>query len=241
MEEDQPPPERGFRRIGNLMPMIGPSPSGSGSTPDKPATNSATTGSASPAPVAASSTGLRLSETAAETLRSVVTGAVDEKAAKNSLAAMLARLLGISPAEAMREETRGFYSEDGQYDYELTAVRLPPMDRATALAAWDLVGPLCEPAKRDRRHAAQVAEKFARMMSVMAGGKRDAAETELATDTMIDVLCDYPVDCVLRALEARMKGRVWRPSLAEILADVQWRARHRECLKAAFVKTGVVA
>ena len=44
---------------------------------------------------------------------------------------------------------------------------------------------------------------------------------------MTDELARFPVDCVVRALGSWRRNDKWRPSLAELLGDVRWRATLR--------------
>ncbi len=146
------------------------------------------------------------------------------------------RRLGSSPDVVLRSRF-----VDGQYDGELERVALPACDAATLAQAWREVEPLCRPAREDRGAERRIIEEWARTLSVTAGRAGRGIDDELAADTIADELGRYPADCVLRALRSWRLARKWRPTLSEILADVQWRARYRTQLRNAFARAGVVA
>ncbi|TXL80362.1 hypothetical protein FHP25_04845 [Vineibacter terrae] len=128
---------------------------------------------------------------------------------------------------------------DGQYDGDIARIVLPAGDALTLAQAWREVEPLCRPASSDRDAERRIIEEWARTVAVTAGRPGHGIDDELAIDTIVEALIRYPADCVLRALQNRRAAHKWRPTLSEILADVQWRARYRSALRDAFARAGV--
>ena len=160
--------------------------------------------------------------------------ASSEREAREALKALLAQRLGSSPAEVLRSRF-----VDGQYAGTIERLELPACDAATLAQAWCEVEPLCRPAREDRGAERRIIEEWARTVSVTAGRAGRGVDDELAADTIAEELSAYPADCVLRALRSWRQGKKWRPTLCEILADVQWRARYRTKLREAFERAGV--
>ncbi len=129
---------------------------------------------------------------------------------------------------------------DGQYDGDIARIDLPAVDADRLADAWRQVAPLCRPARDDRAAERRIIEEWARTIAVTAGRPGQGVDEELAIDTVVEALARYPADCVVRALRNRRAAHKWRPTLSEILADVQWRARYREALREAFVRAGAV-
>jgi hypothetical protein len=150
--------------------------------------------------------------------------------------ALLARRLGSSPVVVLRSAFT-----DGQYDGDIERIALPACDAATRALAWREIEALCRPAGEDRDAERRIIEEWARTVAVTAGRPGQGVDDELAIDTVVDALIRYPADCVLRALQNRRAAHKWRPTLSEILADVQWRARYRTALREAFARAGVGA
>jgi len=130
---------------------------------------------------------------------------------------------------------------DGQYAGDIARITLPACDADTLARAWNQVEPLCRPARDDRVAERRIIEEWARTVAVTAGRPGQGVDEELAIDTVVEALVRYPADCVLRALRNRRAAHKWRPTLSEILADVQWRTRYREALREAFVRAGVAS
>ncbi|TWT11558.1 iron-containing alcohol dehydrogenase [Reyranella sp. CPCC 100927] len=130
---------------------------------------------------------------------------------------------------------------DGQYDGDIARIDLPAVDADRLADAWRCIEPSCRPAGADRAAQRRIVEEWARTVAVTAGRAGQGVDDELAIDTVVEALVRYPADCVLRALKNRRAAHKWRPTLSEILADVQWRARYREALRDAFVRAGVAA
>ena len=130
---------------------------------------------------------------------------------------------------------------DGQYDGDIARIELPAVDADRLVAAWHCIEPSCRPAETDRAAQRRIVEEWARTVAVTAGRAGQGVDDELAIDTVAEALAHYPVDCVLRALKNRRAAHKWRPTLSEILADVQWRARYRSALCEAFARAGVAA
>lgn len=234
--------DHGFRPIGSLLPTSLPSPKASGSTAGQPPTTSGIIGFPDRA-AHSSSTGMRPSMSGAERkLAEQAATANSDRESKAALTALLEAYFGRRPAEV----SSSTYGPDGQYEPRLEEIRLPrpagmtdSVWRAQARAVWMLLEPLCRPAREDAGAMRRILEEWGRMRAVTISRAESANDADLATDTVLDELEKYPADCVIRALVAWRNGHKWRPSLSEILAEVQWRSRYRRCLKAAFVQAGV--
>lgn len=226
--------------LGSRLPKIVNTPNASASTPTSSARNSGTTGSASLARAVASSTGRPRSETDASSLPVVqdeartVTGAETEADSKKAVLALLRRRGGSQ--NVVDWSYRDTYGPDGQFDTELAGVVGLPSDRASLLAMDDALLPLCRPAGATAQDEATVLAEVTRTMAVTAGRTRDGQDNDVAVDVFVDELCRFPVDCVVRALGSWRRNDKWRPALAEILADVRWRAAPRLKARAAVRK-----
>jgi uncharacterized protein YegJ (DUF2314 family) len=87
--------------------------------------------------------------------------------------------------------------------------------------------PLCAPASDDPAHERLILSELARTLAVSIGRARQGIEDDVALDTMNEELARFPMDCVVRAPQSWRRNDKWRPSLAELLADVRWRAAAR--------------
>lgn len=162
--------------------------------------------------------------------------ATTEAEAKQALDHMLTQLFGRS----IEWKHKVSFGGDGQFDTELEAAYLPRSERSELVRAWDALAPLCEPAIHDRKACAEIGADLARLFSVTPVGKSAYGSENLAVDTMLNDLCEYPADCVRRALTVARRGDRWRPSLSQIIDDVRWRARPRSALRAAFREAGII-
>jgi hypothetical protein len=238
---DDPAEAQGFRRIGSHLPPSVPSLSNSGSTPMLSPKNFETSGSVSPASADASSTGTPHSETAVAKLPAETETvqrarqALTERESQQLVAASLEQLLGSLPVV----NSRSFTGEDGQFDSEITGIDLPNAAPGPMGQAWREVGALCRPARQEQNGEALIAQEWARTVAVTAGTQRQGVDEDLAIEVIVDEMAAYPIDCVLRAMRARRAGYRWRPTLSELLLDVQWRARYRQALREAFQRRGV--
>lgn len=115
----------------------------------------------------------------------------------------------------------------GQFDSELVGVRGLPRERATLLALHQAIAPLCAPASANPDDERLIVSELARTLAVTVGRERRGVDEDVALDTMTDELARFPVDCVVRALSSWRRNDKWRPSLAELLGDVRWRASPR--------------
>lgn len=119
--------------------------------------------------------------------------------------------------------------DDGQFDTAITGVRLPmAMPVEAAQMALMEIQALCVPARDDQRAVRRIAEELGRTLAVTASRARQGHDDDLAVDTMMRELTAYPADCVLRALGSWQRNDKWRPSLAELLKDIRWRANPRQ-------------
>jgi len=116
---------------------------------------------------------------------------------------------------------------DGQFDSELVGLGGLPADRAALEAMREALAPLCAPAGDDARHERMIVSELARTMAVTLGRERQGVDDDVALDTMTEELALFPADCVVRALRSWRRNDKWRPSLAELLGDVRWRAAPR--------------
>lgn len=236
----EPPEEPGFRPVGSLVPTNGNSRKASGSTPMSSARSSETSGSVCPVSGAASSIGLPPSGTAVAKLPAVAEQArqaLTERESQRLVAASLERLLGSLPAVS----TRSWTAEDGQFDSEITSIDLPNASPAALEQAWREVEALCRPASSEPNGEALVAQEWARTIAVTAGTQRQGVDEDLAVEVIVGEVAQYPLDCVMRAMRVRRNGYRWRPTLSELLGDIQWRARYRTALREAFQRAGVEA
>lgn len=207
----------GLRPIGDLVPMNGATPSPAASTPTGSPRNSATTGAPCPAPVAASSTGRPPSAIA-------VCNAPDEKASRAAVMALLRQPSGSCSAVGWvwRDSMSG-----GEFDSELVGVSGLPRERPALLALRQAIAPLCQPASASPHDERLIVSELARTLAVTVGRERRGVDDDVALDTMTDELARFPVDCVVRALGSWRRNDKWRPSLAELLGDIRWRAAPR--------------
>lgn len=239
-DESGKPEGRGLTPIGSLMQRIVHTPRGLTSMPMSSARNSETTGSVSPAPKVASSTGQPPSETAASNLPALrdearaVTEPETEAESKRAVMALLRRRSGSQGVVDWSYRDR---IVDEQFDTELVGVVGLPNDRAALLAMDDALTEICRPAGSTAEGEAMVLREVTRTMAVTAGRTRKGQDDEVAIDVFVDELCRFPADCVARALGSWRRNDKWRPSLAEILSDVRWRAaprlKARECVRKA--------
>lgn len=139
--------------------------------------------------------------------------------------AWLRRLSGSSSAVAWT--SRDAIANDGQFDSELTGLSGLPRERATLLEMQAALRPICAPATADAAHERLIVSELARTLAVTIGRARQGIDDDVALDTMTDELARFPVDCVARALASWRRNDKWRPSLAELLSDVRWRAAPR--------------
>ncbi len=139
--------------------------------------------------------------------------------------AWLRRLSGSCAAVAWT--ARSVIGGDGQFDSELTGLSGLPRDPATLRAMHAALSPICAPAAADPEHERLIVSELARTLAVTIGRARQGVDDDVALDTMTDELARFPVDCVARALGSWRRNDKWRPSLAELLADVRWRAAPR--------------
>lgn len=139
--------------------------------------------------------------------------------------AWLRRLSGSSAAVAWT--WRNAIAGDGQFDSELTGLGGLPRARDTLLAMQAALAPICAPASADPEHERLIVSELARTLAVTVGRARQGIDDDVALDTMTDELARFPVDCVVRALASWRRNDKWRPSLAELLGDVRWRAAPR--------------
>lgn len=163
--------------------------------------------------------------------------ALTERESQQLVAASLERLLGSLPAV----NTRSWTGDDGQFDSEITSIDLPNAASGALERAWAEVGPLCRPALAEPNGEALVAQEWARTIAVTAGTQRQGVDEDLAVEVVVGEVSRYPLDCVMRAMRARRNGYRWRPTLSELLGDIQWRARYRMALREAFQRSGVEA
>lgn len=239
-DESEKLPGHAWTPLGSRLPRIAPTPKASASTPTSPGKSSETSGSAFPARVAASSTGPRPSATAASNLPALreeartVTQAETEADSKKAVLALLRRRVGSQGV--VDWSYRDAYGEDGQFDTELVGVVGLPSDRAALLAMDDALTEICRPAAGNAQDEATVIAEVTRTMAVTAGRARDGQDTDIAVDVFVDELARFPLDCVVRALGSWRRNDKWRPTLAEILSDVRWRAAPRIKARAAIRK-----
>jgi hypothetical protein len=139
--------------------------------------------------------------------------------------AWLRRLSGSCAAVAWT--ARSVIGGDGQFDSELVGLSGLPRDPATLRAMHAALEPICAPAVADPEHERLIVSELARTLSVTIGRARQGVDDDVALDTMTDDLARFPVDCVARALASWRRNDKWRPSLAELLADIRWRAAPR--------------
>ena len=139
--------------------------------------------------------------------------------------AWLRRLSGSSGAVAWT--WRSAIAGDGQFDNELTGLGGLPRERDTLLAMRAALLPICAPASADPEHERLIVSELARTLAVTVGRARQGIDDDVALDTMTDELARFPVDGVVRALASWRRNDKWRPSLAELLGDVRWRAAPR--------------
>lgn len=233
----EPKEDRGFQRIGSLLPRIVRSehPSGSSTSGQSP-TNLPTTGDRSRASEASSSTGRQLSVIDCEKWRAEITGATTETEATASLDRLCAALLGSRPVWQRAHR----FGTDDQYEVEITDIRLPAtLTQVEIYEVWKALEPLCRPATGDAKACQQIVSEVARLFAVTPTGRDKIGNDDLAMDTIAMDLAEYPADCALRALRAARRGDRWRPSLSQIIDDVRWRAARRSALRAAFREAGV--
>lgn len=131
---------------------------------------------------------------------------------------------------------RSVYTADGQFDTEIVGLTGLTSDRGALLTMAKALKDLCAPACESREHEAQIITEITRTMAVTAGRQRDGMDDDVAIDTFVDELSRFPVDCVARALGSWRRNDKWRPTLAEILRDVEWRAKPRMAAKDAVFK-----
>jgi hypothetical protein len=139
--------------------------------------------------------------------------------------AWLRRLSGSCAAVAWT--WRNAIAGDGQFDSELAGLSGLPRERDTLLAMHAALWPICAPASADPEHERRIVSELARTLAVTIGRARQGIDDDVALDTMTDELARFPVDCVVRALASWRRNDKWRPSLAELLGDVRWRAAPR--------------
>jgi len=138
---------------------------------------------------------------------------------------LLVRLSGSCNGVAW--SAREGYGADGQFQSEIVAVSGLPADVDRLTAMRDALAPICAPAKADPRHERMIVSELARTLAVTVGRERKGVDEDVALDTMTDELARFPVDCVVRALGSWRRNDKWRPSLAELLTDIRWRAAPR--------------
>lgn len=234
-DQHQPPEDQGFRPIGNLMPPAWPTPQGEGSTQPKPPTPSAITGLPAPATTPSNSTGTPHGGHGAVALSTsrdlqAITEAPTERISREAVAGLLARLSGTRNAVIWRYEHS--FGPDNQSDSKVVGIS-GLSDNLEALQAMSAaLAPICQPARETRGGEAELVADLARTMSVTAGRQRDGMDDDVAVDTFVDELSNWPIDCVKRALGAWRRNEKWRPTLADILLDVEWRAKPRMVAKA---------
>lgn len=217
--------------LGSRLPKIVRMPSSSASTPTSSGKSSETSGPASPARAAASSTGRLHSETAVSNLPApldevrAITAPATERQSRNAVAALLQRLNGSSGAVAWIDKP--IFGPDGQSDFEIVGVKGLTSDRAALLAMEDALEPVCRPARQDPEAERRIVVEVSKLFAVTAGRKREGSDDDLALETIVDDLSAFPADCVLRALGAMRRGSHWRPTLAALIVDTEWRAKPR--------------
>lgn len=242
MNHQEPPSARarapngdlGFRPIGSLLPKIERMPNGSASTQMPSQRSSETTGALAPTPKPSGSSGGALTATAAANWLAV-RDAETETESRQGLTGLLARLVG-SPVVWVWSDMP---SDDGQFDGEITDINLPAVSSEALERAWTEVRPLCEPAKRNPEAMKAMLADIARLFAVTPAGQSAVGNDELAIQTWVEDLADYPVDCVRRALRVARRGDRWRPPLSKVLDDVRWRAAPRVACRRAFQRAGI--
>lgn len=153
------------------------------------------------------------------------------------VAASVARFLGSSPVV----NNRSFIASDGQFDIEMISVDLPAAPGEAYQQAWDEIGALCRPARDEPKGEELIAIEWAKTVAVTAGSQRQGVDEDLALETIVAEMANYPLDCVLRSMRATRNGSRWRPTLNELILDVEWRAKYRKHLRSAFRRMGVEA
>jgi hypothetical protein len=181
-------------------------------------------------PPGVSGAGRKLAE-----LVSLARSADSERGSQTAIRELLQSLLGSCGVEASSSRL----GVDGQYDSILESIVLPAAPVEALRLAWSLIEPLTKPARDDAGAQRRISEEWARMRASTISHAEADTDAELAMDTALDEIERYPADCVIRALKAWRNGHKWRPALSEILAEVQRRARYRQCLRRAFEDRGV--
>lgn len=240
--------DQGFRQIGSLMPRVRPMPAPEDLIPERQQPPSATTGTPAASNLPTSSIGAphgghgAVVPTTSPELQAIIAPA-SERASRQAVAALLQRLNESSSAVAWIERT--VYGKDGQADFEIVGVKGLTANRAALLAMDDALAPICAPARDDPQAERRIVVEVSKLLAVTAGRKREGGDDDLAMETIIDDLSAYPADCVLRALGAMRRGSHWRPTLAALIIDTEWRAAPRlkaresvrKALEAANVET----
>jgi hypothetical protein len=163
-----------------------------------------------------------------------ITAAPTEAISREAVAGLLARLSGTRNAVVWQFEHK--FGSDGQSESQVVGISglNGSLDALRAMSA--ALAPICRPARASRESEAELVAELARTMSVTAGRQRDGMDDDVAADTFMDELSNWPVDCVKRALGAWRRNEKWRPTLADILLDVEWRAKPRLAAKAQIDK-----
>ena len=118
------------------------------------------------------------------------------------------------------------YTSKG-YEAEITGLSGLPTDRTVLRTMHAMLRPVCAPARDDPKQQRTIASELTRTLEVTAGRTDSGDDEEVKFDTWMEELSAHPAQCVVRALQYWRRKKVWRPALAEILEDVEWRATPR--------------
>lgn len=122
---------------------------------------------------------------------------------------------------------------DGQSDFEIVGVRGLTKDREALVLLDRQLTPICAPACSTGRGEVEIASEITKTLAVTAGREKGRNNDDIALEVLVDELGKYPLDCVKRALGAWRRNEKWRPTLADLLKDVEWRAKPRMVALAA--------
>jgi hypothetical protein len=227
MGEDE---ARGFQPIGSLIQPIVRSPQNLRSTLDRSLTNSATTGTPSPAAKRPVSIGTRHSATPVASTPRDITAAMASSDPERTDSLLLASL-PQSVAHSLMPTMTTWSDPEYGFCYEVTGYLLadPQPPRADLEAARLLAAPAMTPAPRKA-----IATELARLAALTKSRADREDDQTLRFAAFGEELAEFPQDVIGAALRKIARRQTFFPSLAEVRDQCQREFRHRKLLVASF-------
>jgi hypothetical protein len=227
MGEDE---ARGFQPIGSLIQPIVRSPQNLRSTLDRSLTNSATTGTPSPAAKLPASIGTRHSAMPVASTPRDITAAMASNDPERTDSLLLASL-PQSVAHSLMPTMTTWSDPEYGFSYEVTGYSLadPSPPPADLEAARLIAAPAMAPAPRKA-----IAAELARL-AALTKSRADAQDDQtLRFAAFGEELAEFPQDVIGAALRKIARRQTFFPSLAEVRDQCQREFRHRKLLVASF-------